>query len=632
MHEPVLALAAVVILGIAAQWVAWRIKLPSILLLLLAGIVVGPITGWLDPDALFRDLLMPIVALSVGLILYEGGFTLRREELRSVGPAVIKLITVGAFITWALAGLAAWVVLGLELDLSILLGAVLVVTGPTVIQPLLRHIRPSGAVGGVLKWEGIVIDPVGALLALLVFEVIIAGLGGGHGHGAGAHGEAAALGASGVSIHAFVAVAKTIIVAGVAGGVFALILLGMLRRYWIPDFLGSAVSLAFALAAFTLSNLFQEESGLAAVTWMGLLLANQRRVDVEDIIEFKENLRVLLISGLFILLAARLPFEALSGIGWREVVFVGLLVLVVRPLSVAASTRNCGLSRAERFFLAWMAPRGIVAAAVSSIFSLRLVDAGVPGAETIATATFAVIIGTVLIYGLTSPIVARRLGLSEANPQGLLIVGVDRLTRAIARVIEERGFSVLLVDTNRDHTRDARMEGRRTYTGSVLAEDFLDEAQLSGIGRLLAMTPNDWVNVLAVHRLEKVFGTANTYQYAADHDSDKERESHEHLSRRILFGEDATRDHLLDWIEAGGQIKATQITEEYDFDTYLERQPGECLPLFVISASGKLSVVDREHPARPGAGDTVIALVDVDTDESDRIVERIVAAGDGDAS
>ena len=598
MHEPVMVLALIVLLGIAAQWLAWRLRLPSILLLLLVGILAGPIAGLIDPDALFgRELLMPIVALSVALILYEGGLTLHVRDVSSVQGVVLKLVTVGALVTWLLASAAAWLVLRLELPLAILLGSVLVVTGPTVIQPLLRHIRPTGPVGGILKWEGIVIDPIGALLALLVFEAILSA-------------ELAE-----VSVHTAISVGKTLVVGGVAGTVFGWGLVELLRRYWIPDYLGSSVSLAFALGAFSISNHFQEESGLLAVTWMGILLANQKRADVEEIVEFKENLRVLLISSLFILLAARLPREALFGIGGREALFVGVLVLVVRPVSVWVSTLGSGLGRHEKMFLAWMAPRGIVAAAVSSIFALRLEAEGVAGASEVATATFAVIIGSVLVYGLSAPIVARRLGLAEADPQGIVIVGVDRFTRALAAVLESKGFTVLLVDSNRDHTAAARMEGRRTHTGSVLGEHFLDEVDLGGIGRLFAMTPNDWVNVLAAQRLGKVFGSQHVYQLAADHPTSSEQDAHEHLSGRLLFDGTTGHEALVDWMEAGGEIKATPITEEFPYAAFLERRGDHVLPLLVIRSTGRIQVLTGDQPPAPVAGDTLLALCDVDDEK-----------------
>jgi len=592
MHDAIVDLALLGILGIAAQWVAWRLRLPSILILLLTGLLVGPVLGLLDPDALFGELLMPFVSISVALILYEGGFSLHFSELRSVGGTVRNLVTIGAFVTWVLGGAAAWWLLGLELRMAILLGAVLVVTGPTVIQPLLRHIRPRGDGGRILKWEGIVIDPIGALLALLVFEAILSS------------------GPRAAGLLALAAIGKTVLAGGIAGAVFGCGLVELLRRYWVPDHLGSVTSLACALAAYTAANAFQEEAGLVAVTWMGILLANQKRVDVSDIVEFKENLRVLLISSLFLLLSARLPLESLTGLAWREAVFVLALIVVVRPVAVALSTARSPLDGPNRWFVASLAPRGIVAAAVSAIFSIRLEEAGFEGAARLATITFAVIVGTVLVYSIAAPLVARRLGLSEADPQGLLVVGVSPFTRAVARVLESKGIPVLLADTNHERVSEARLEGRRVALGSVLSEHFLDEADLGGLGRLVAATGNDWVNVLAVHRFEKLFGSKNVFQLASSHPDQRERDAHGHLSGRILFGPDASHHQLEDWVSAGGEVKATPITEEFSFESFRERYGEHALPLFVLTPSKKLEIASADDPLEPKPGDLLLSFTD----------------------
>lgn len=315
-----LGLTFILVLGIAASWLAWRLRLPSILVLLVFGFIAGPATGFLNPDDIFGELLLPIVSLSVAVLLFEGGLNLSIAELRKTGSVVFKLITVGVLITWLLGAGVAYFVLNLDLELAALLGAILVVTGPTVILPLLRHLRPSGQVGSILKWEGIVIDPIGAMLVVLVFQAIIAG--GGQ--------EAASLIA--------ISLAKTVFFGGVIGISGAVIIAQMLKRYWMPDFLHSVVSLALVILAFTASNYLQEDSGFLTVTIMGIVLANQKGVNVKHIIEFKENLRVLIISGLFILLTARLQLEELAKIGAGSIALLAVLILLARPISVALST------------------------------------------------------------------------------------------------------------------------------------------------------------------------------------------------------------------------------------------------------------------------------------------------------
>lgn len=280
-------LAALLLLGVASQWLAWRLRLPSILLLLLVGFVVGPFTGQrlMDPDELLGESLLPFVSLSVAVILFEGGLSLRLRELRGAGRVTLQLILLGPPITFALATLAGRWVLGLDAELSALLGALMVVTGPTVVLPLLRHVRPAGSLGRVILWEGIVTDPIGAIVAVLVFQTLLVG---------GAPWTGAGLALLG---------------GGLAGLLGAVAIVLILRHDLVPDYLQAATVLGIALAAYVAANLVQHESGLLAVTLMGILLANQNLVSIEHIVEFKENLRVLLLSTLFLLLAARLPLE-----------------------------------------------------------------------------------------------------------------------------------------------------------------------------------------------------------------------------------------------------------------------------------------------------------------------------------
>nr|HQV33557.1 cation:proton antiporter [Calditrichia bacterium] len=344
MHETLLIdLSLIIVLGIAAQWIAWRLKIPSILILLVFGFLGGPVTGVLNPDHLFGELLFPVVSISVALILYEGGLTLKKSEIMAVGGVVRNLISIGLLVTWTLTTLCAYYILALSLPLAILFGAILVVTGPTVILPLLRMIRPRGNINSILKWEGMLNDPIGALLAVLVFESILAG------------------GLREITFLALGGLAKMVLVGGGIGLLTGYLMMTLLRRRLVPEFLQNAVSISLVVFAFAGSNHFQAESGLFAVTLMGIFLANQKKVTVAHIIEFKENLRVLLLSGLFILLAARLERDAFAALGWQGVFFLVALITVVRPAAIFLSTMGSGLNWREKVFLSAMAPRGIVA-------------------------------------------------------------------------------------------------------------------------------------------------------------------------------------------------------------------------------------------------------------------------------
>ncbi len=413
-------LALIIFFGILAQWIAWRFRLPSILLLLIAGFLAGPISGLIDPDQYFGNLLFPLVSISVAIILFEGGLSLKISELKSVGKVLLKLITIGIALTWLLAALAAYYILGMNISLSVLLGAILVVTGPTVIMPILRHVKPSYQVNSLLKWEGIINDSVGAVLAILVFEVIIS----------------SSLAQASTTL--IFGIFKTIILSGTVGfaGGYAVQLL--LKYKLIPDFLHNAISLALVVSVFAVSNLIQEESGLLAVTIMGIFLANQKSVTVRHIIEFKENLRVLLLSFLFIILAARLKISDLEMLNANSFIFVGLLMFVIRPVSIYASTIKSKINWKEKLYLSWMAPRGIVAAAVASLFAIKLTIAGVNEAEFLLPIMFLVIIITITIYGLSAMPFAKWLKISSPNPQGCIIIGANTFGMSLARALKKK--------------------------------------------------------------------------------------------------------------------------------------------------------------------------------------------------
>lgn len=594
MEHSVIGLSLVIILGVSAQWLAWKIRLPSIVLLLLTGIIAGPVTGWLDPDALFGNLLRPVVSLSVAVILFEGGLGLELWELRAIGRSLYNLVTIGVLVTWAATASLAYFLLGLDVQLSVLLGAILVVTGPTVVLPLLRHVRPIGEVGSLAKWEGILNDPVGAILAVLTFEVILLG-------------EA--------TVNTRAAVASFFETLGVGAGVGLLgagIVILALKRYWIPDFLQNAVSLMLVIAAFLVSNQIKSEAGLLAVTVMGIALANQRWHPMRHIIEFKENLRVLIISSLFILLAARVRPEDLAQLDWRHALFLAALIAIVRPLAVWLSSLGTNLSREQRLFMAWMAPRGIVAAAVSSIFAAELVRAQYAQAQVLVPITFLVIIGTSAVYGSTAFLVARKLGLADANPQGTLIVGAHSWAREIGSVLQAEKLQVALADSNWENVSAARMQNLPAYYGAILSEYILDEVELYGIGNLLALTSNEEANALAALHFAGTFGRDRVFQLPPPTGVDRKKRiwvAPQYLSGRLLFSPKATYGSLSERFANGWTVKKTSLTEKFTYEDFQARYRGEVLPLFVISPLGNLRIVTPDSKLKPKAGDKLISLV-----------------------
>ncbi len=582
---PLVALALIGAAGIGAQWLAWRLRLPSILLLLLAGIAVGPVLGWLHPNDLFGRVLSPLVSLAVAVILYEGGLSLKMKELGEHGSAILRLLTVGVVTTWILATLFALTVAGLPWETAAVLGAILTVTGPTVIGPLLRQVRPRGPVEPIAKWEGIVVDVVGATLAVLVLHTVTDGM--------------ESDGAMHSMTMAVWGLGKTVMVGTAFGlvGTYAMVL--PMKRHLIPDELENAVSLAIVLAIFVAADSLAHESGLLAVTLMGFLLANRKDVSMHHIIEFKENLRVLLISTLFIVLAAAVDLASLRAAGWRGVAFVALLILVVRPASVFLASIGTTLSRRDRVFLACLAPRGIVAAAVSSLFGLRLQEAGVEGAELLAPLAFLVIVGTVTVYGLSAGPVARRLGLSDPNAQGTLIAGAGPFALEFGRALQKRGIDVLHVDTNRASIAHARLDGLKAAYGSILSSELVSSLPLGGTGRFIGLTPNDEVNSLAAAHFAALYGKANVFQVGRT--TAESEDVRKDLRGRTLFNKVATLSSLDVLVSRGATVKATHLTDTFDFEAFRGRHGADAIPLGVID-QGKVELftADRVPEADPG--------------------------------
>ena len=588
-------LAVVLVLGIASQWIAWRLRWPAILVLLLAGIAAGPGAALIDPDALLGDLLLPFVSLSVAIILFEGGLSLRFRELHDA--TVLRLITIGAAVTWVLAAAAAYWIAGLPLSLAVLLGAILMVTGPTVILPLLRSMQLRGRMASILKWEGIVNDPIGAVAAVLVFEAILARP------------------EQQESVLA-IGLAKAVAAGVVFGAAGAVLLIPLLRKYWIPDYLQNSVALALVAGVFAASNAAQHESGLIAVTLMGIILANQRWADIETIVEFKENLRVLLISLLFILLAARIDLADLSALGLGSVLFIVVLIVVVRPASVLLATVGSGLSRAERIFVGAVAPRGVVAAAVASTFALQLAEHGNAQGEQLVPLMFAVIIGTIAFCGLTSLPLARALGVVESGV-GYLVMGANPLAQRLGIAIKDAGARVLLVDTNWTRIRNARMAGLEAHHGDFLAEQLVDDVDLRGLGKVLALTANDEANGLGAMRLAKVFDSANVYQLAPGEKGKPGGTEGDVFHGRYLFQRGLTYDELLSRLYRGGIIKTSSLTDQFNFEAFRARYGPEAVPLFWVAESGEIQPFTADDEPKPAPGQKLISLVPAAATESD---------------
>ncbi|MEZ4699217.1 MAG: cation:proton antiporter [Rhodothermales bacterium] len=613
VEQILLGIVSIFVLGIGAQWLAWRVRVPSILLLLLLGFLAGPVTGFLSPASLQGEWVFAFVSLAIGVILFEGGLSLKVSDLREVGAAVVSLITVGVLVTWVLASLGAHYIAGFNIGMAIQIGAILTVTGPTVVIPLLRHVRPSGRVGIIARWEGITVDPAGAILAVLVLEAIVLLNGAEAEHVSEAVWEALA----GLFNVFFVSLGVSITGA-------ALMLL-ILRRRLVPDYLLNPFALMLVLATFELSNILQEESGLLTSTLMGIMLANQPYVSVRRITEFKEDLQVLLIATLFILLSARLEISALDYIGWRAVLFLAFLILVVRPIAVFTSLVQSRFGWREKLFLSWLAPRGIVAAAVASLFAFRL-EPIYPGViDALVPIVFLVIVGTVTVYGLTLSPLARRLGLAQPAPQGLLILGANAWSIRLAKIVQEHSRNVLVIDANAKNIEQARQQGVRAQCTDALSDTAFDELDLGGIGKLLAMTPNDEVNSLATLHFSEVFESAEVYQLVS---RTQDRDTRHgmlplHLRGRPLFSEKADHVTLGQRLMQGGELHAFAIDTPDDFDTLMEEYEDDVIPLLLLKPQGRLDVFVVGETPTAEVGDVFVAFLPPQRKEEDVRDERI---------
>lgn len=588
--NPALMLTAVLGIGFLAQWLAWRIQLPAILPLLLIGLLLGPLFGIVDPDVLLGDLLFPVVSVSVAVILFEGSINLRFSEIAGIGHAVRRLVSWGAVIALVGLALAAHWLGGLSWPLAFLFGAVTCVTGPTVVNPMLRTVRPTRSAASLLRWEGIIIDPIGALAAVLIYEIIISKTFQGH------------------SIGMF------LLTTGAGAGIGAVAAIGLgalLRRYWIPEYLQGYATLAVMLVAFSFSNVLTRETGLLAVTVMGIVLGNLRGVYIHQITIFKEHLSILLVSMLFILLAARLQWPLPPG-----TLTAGLLIylaaqFVIRPLSIWYSTRGSALSTGERLLASWISPRGIVAAAISALFALQLEQHGMVEAAQIVPLVFILIIATVVVQSATSNLFARLLGVREPEPRGVLVYGVNPVALTIAAALDKQGVKVLVAGDDWNGIRKARMLGLKTFFGNPTSEHADNNLDHTGLGRLLAMSTQREMNSLTSVHYREAFGRNKVFRLrnlAADETT--ERAS---FARRLLapalFGDEMTNSRLQELLDQGWQVKSNQITESWGWEQFRATWGEESVLLFALTDKGVLRMASSARRLEPKTGSTVTALV-----------------------
>jgi len=588
--NPVEAIALIGALGVGAQWIAWRLHLPAIVLMLAAGLIVGPALGILDPARDIGDLVQPMVSVSVAIILFEGGMTLNLHALRDAAKGVRRLVLVGAPLGWLTSALALHYAAGLSWEVAAVFGGIMIVTGPTVIAPLLRQARLQRRPAALLQWEAIVNDPIGALAAVLAFEVVVV--------------LRTAPGTGGAAAMHLVA---GILVAGVVGYLAARLVVHAFRRNLVPEYMKVPVLFVAVLAVFAGPDLFLHESGLLAVTVMGVVIANADLPSYAELRRFKEHATVLLVSGVFVLLAAGLDVGQVAALDWRALVFVVVVVLLARPITVMVALVFSKVPWRERVLVALTGPRGVVLVAVAGLFGERLQDVGVADAAQIGALAFLLVAVTVVLNGFGLKPLARALGLVAAETPGVLLVGASRFNVAFGKALKSLGVPVLMSDINAHRLRAARRAELEVFYGDILSEAAEHSVELMGFGRILVATSNDAYNTLVATDLAPEFGRDSVFQLTRDKPDTRRHALPAGLGGQGFAG-GLTYDELDQRMIDGHQVRITGLTEAFGLDDWRARRPEPVL-LGWVSPSGSLTIATADRsPSKLAAGTRVIGL------------------------
>ncbi|MER0239992.1 sodium:proton antiporter [Fulvimarina sp. MAC8] len=590
MSDLAFQLALIGFAGIAAQWVAWKLQLPAIVLLLAVGLVFGPFTGLINPAEDFGDLYTPLVSTAVAIILFEGGLTLNFREIKETSRAVQRIVFFSAPLVWALTAIAAHYVGGLSWPTSMVLGALLVVTGPTVIMPLLRNAKLKSRPASILRWEAIVNDPLGALFAVMAFEGYLV-LHGSH--------EAEGL--------AFSLVIALLIAIG--GGIVAGRALGWLfTRGHSPEYLKAPILFAAVVAMNALTNMVLEEAGLLTVTVMGITMANAKISSLNELRRFKETITILLVSGLFIALTASLRMETLYSLQWEALWFILIVLVVIRPIAIGLSTIGVGLDWKERLLIGWIAPRGIVAVAVAGLFGATLSQMGVADGQDMIAYTFAVVAVTIFLHGFTLGPLSKILGLKAAMRPGILLVGASPFTIALAQRLKTDEVPTLIADANWSHITEARYAEIETWYGEILSEAAHHNLNLARFDHMIAATDNDAYNALITTDFAPEIGRSDVFQIGRNGNSER-RSMNFTIGGLPLFQPGKTYNELNDMVENGWVFQSTRLTEEFDYADFQEERPPETQVILWIKPSGAIMFATVEGAGNPVNGDRIISFV-----------------------
>lgn len=580
------------LLGIGSQWIAWRYRMPAIVVMSIMGLIVGPGLGLINPEKTFNNLYDPIISVAVAIILFEGSLNLKFKELRGLSKPIFRIATIGAFIAWILGSLTAHYVAGLSLAVSFVIGGLFIVTGPTVIIPLLRQAKLKPRPAKVLKWEGIIVDPIGVLLAVFAFEIIT---------------YFTASDPDGKALLIFFIAAVFAVIFGWLCGRF----ISWVFDYgYIPEFLKSPVVFVVVILCFTAADELVQGAGLLSVTAMGMTLANMKTTSVADMRHFKEDISILLISAIFIMLTASLQVETLLQIFDLHIIgYVALMMFVVRPLSIFLSTIKSGLTFNEKLLVGWIAPRGIVALTVSSYFASILKDAGYEDASLLLALTFGLVFFTVVAHGFSIGTLAKKLNLSMEGKPGVLITGSNLFSVELAKSLMKVKTPVMVVDNSWERLAYARQEDVPFYYGSLLSEQTEYNLDKIPYEYLIASTDSHSYNALICTTFMPEYGRANTFKISPYEDTaSSPSDLVDQVGGRILFNKDISIGDLEEKIKEGYIFRQTTLTEKYTYSQYVSEKSDSTVFLYSIKPSGKVKFYSEDKDITPLAGDVIVSL------------------------
>lgn len=579
-------------LGIFSQWLAWRIQWPSIVIMSIAGLLIGPIFGLINPQSALGDLYSPIISLAVAIILFEGSSSLDIREIKGISKSVFRIVTGGAFLAWIGGSFAAHFIAGLRWEIAFIIGGLFVVTGPTVIIPLLRQAKLKPRTAAVLKWEGIIVDPAGPLLALFAYQVI------------------KVLTNETLQAHYLLNFFLGAIVAIVLGYVLGMIVSIMVSRGVFPEYLKSPIILSFVLICFAIGEVVMHETGMLAVTVMGLTLGRTKKYvsSIENIGHFVENISVILTSTVFILLTSSLTRETIYEIFTLPIIgFVLVMLFIVRPLSIWISTIGTELTMAEKSLISWIAPRGVVALTVAGYFASILIEDGYADASLLMALTFALVFITVCAHGFSIGPIAKKLGLASNDPPGILIVGASSFSVALAEQLKHMGIPVLISDTSTDRLHPAFEKGIDTYQGEILSEHTQFEIDLTPYGTILAMTGDVAYNALVCQSYIPEFGYQNTFALPVGGVGKNEQTRiPTPLKAHLLFGEDAVFRELNRKINIGYKLETININNKATISKDELEVNG--IPLFIKKKNDSITFITLKNKLIFDEGDKLVVL------------------------